>query len=71
MSAKPRSWLDSLPADEQEIAAVATTMRAIAECATKWGWPEDRFTLMARICFRWAKDGEISDPDETTALGVM
>ncbi len=56
------AWLKTLPLDRQETVALLPLFKAGAECAQRWGRDEERFILLARVCWRWIVTGRIEDP---------
>jgi hypothetical protein len=63
----PKKWQSRGIPEEDELAALTTVFRAAAECADRWGWSEEKFLLLAKVVFRWAQTGVISDPTDAPA----
>ncbi|WP_437309955.1 hypothetical protein [Sorangium sp. So ce388] len=63
----PKKWQSRGIPEEDELAALTTVFKAAAECADRWGWSEEKFLLLAQICFRWVRTGVIADPTEQPA----
>lgn len=54
--------ISAMPLDRQEVAALVLLFKAGAECAQKWGWNEERFVCLARVCWHWVATGKIEEP---------
>lgn len=48
--------------EKDEVAALVPLLKAVAECAQKWGWHEERAVKLMRVCWRWTATGTITDP---------